>query len=115
MLRLLMLVVSLLLVGGAAEAGRLAFIDPVTVEMKSHVYVTQNQPGDGVVAVPDDFALVPGRWRWTGAVWIPYVLPPTPEERRRTALEAHVQSLLADPATPQRLKDVIQGLMERGR
>ena len=105
--------VLLLTVAGTSAASRSAWIDPVTGVLKAHGYADKNGPGDLQITVPEDFALEPEHWRWDGSRWQPIVPPPTPRERRLTALRAHVQALLADPSIPQRLKDAIQGLLER--
>ncbi len=49
---------------------RSAFVDAGGV-LKAHGFVTENDPGDTMIPVPDDFALVPGKWRWDGAAWQP--------------------------------------------
>ena len=103
------------LLPGLAGAERRAFVDPSTGALKAYGFVTRNEPGDVAVAVPDDFSLTPGRWRWTGAAWVPYApppAPPTPQAIRLQAARAHVQSLLGDPAVNQGVKDALRAILE---
>lgn len=97
---------------GTADAGRMAFVDPVTGVLKTHGFVDRNAPGDVAISVPDDFALRPGHWKWTGAAWIAVAPAKTGDELRREALRAHVDAILADPAISRTLKDAFNAIKD---
>ena len=86
---------------------RYSFYDPVTNVLKAHGFVETNTPGDIRQEVPDGFDLEPGRWRWDGTTWQPFVPPPTPPSELAQALD----DTLADPApTGPKLKAVLTAL-----
>lgn len=101
------LLLTLIVTNPAAAAQRHAFLDAAGVLM-AHGFVETNEPGQTRLAVAEEFNLEPGRWRWTGSAWVPQTPPPTREQRLRVAID----QALADPAVPQRIKDVLQALRE---
>ena len=87
-----------------AEAGRVAFVDPATGELKASGFVDRNEPGDRAIPVPDDFALRPGQWRWTGTDWQPYTRPEPPV----SPLRQRIRDALVDPSLGAPLKEVLR-------
>jgi len=73
---------------------RNAFIDAQGV-LKAHGFVTFNGGDQTPLAVPDDFALEPNRWRWDGAAFVPFVPPPTQAELDRAAARVALDAIPA--------------------
>lgn len=49
---------------------RMSFRDPVTHRLKTHGYMTGNDPGDLAQVEADDFALdARDGWQWNGTTW----------------------------------------------
>lgn len=65
---------------------RYAFLDAGGV-LVAHGFVESNRQGNTRLAVPDDFAFVPGRARWTGDAWEEYA-PPAPVPQSVTRFQA---------------------------
>src|SRR3989304_3575252 len=61
---------------------RNAFTDAQGV-LKAHGFMGFNGGDQTPLAVPDDFALEPNRWRWDGTAFVPFVPPPPQAEPDR--------------------------------
>lgn len=74
---------------------RNAFVDPVTMVLKSHGYVLTNESGDLIINVPEDFTLEPGKWKWDGMQFTPFTPPPPPD--KFASAKAKVAAIPAGP------------------
>ena len=110
---LVALVLCLALVGVAAAGQKRAFVDPTTGLLKAVGYMDRNELGDVALDVAEDFNLGPLSWRWTGQAWLRIPTVPSAEDRKRESLRRHVEAVLADPAIPQRIKDVLNAIKDR--
>ena len=100
----------LLLPAGQSWASRMAFLDPVTGELKAHGFVEQNTPGDTAVPVPDDFSLEPHRWRWDGSSWQPFGAPPSAAEVDLADARQKLNDAAADMTLPPRVRAALDAI-----
>jgi hypothetical protein len=89
------------------KAQQNAFIDPNTGVLKTVGYVETNAVGDIKVAVPDNFALKPGEWRWNGSSWVAYTPSPDPTATELQDLLFSIDNAVSSPLVPQEIKDVL--------
>lgn len=82
---------------------RHSFRDPLTGVLSAHGFVLTNNPSDVRQVESDDFNLDPGKWRWDGAQWVPFVAPPKPPSDLVVALDTAISAV---PSIDPRIKAV---------
>jgi hypothetical protein len=103
-------VLCVILPAGQSWAGRMAFLDSVTGELKAHGFVEQNTPGDTAIAVADDFALEPHRWRWDGSAWQPFLAPPSAAEVDLADARQKLTDAATDNTIPPRVRAALDAI-----
>jgi len=64
---------------------------------------------DTLLAVPDDFALQPGLWKWNGSTWVAFVPPALPPRLAPGLLAA----LQADVSVSNTIKLLLAAIVNR--
>ena len=95
---------------GQSWAGRTAFLDAVTGELKAHGFVEQNAPGDLAMSVPDDFSLEPHRWQWNGSTWLPFTPAPSQIEQDMADAKAKLDDAAKDVSVPPKVRAALDAL-----
>ncbi len=80
--------------------------------LKTVGYVDANAPGDIKMAVPDNFAMRPGEWKWSNGKWV--ANPPAVDA---SALELQelvfsIDNAVRSPLVAPELKDVLLKLKQ---
>ena len=84
-----------------------AFIDPNTGVLKTVGYVEANAPGDIKIAVPDNFAMKPGEWKWENGKWAanPPAVDASTDELQELVFS--IDNAVRSPLVAAELKDVL--------